>query len=132
MYTRHHEVPFFDHWQGTVEAHHFNQVQRALKRFGPSIRLELPGLRSLGLILQTDAWVIVDHAYQAIPVAAWLTFDALKRNALHAPIPCEVRLYHAHGAIILKRVLDLMEDLLTELLSESGATHRVIAFPVRE
>lgn len=132
MYTRHDEVPVFEYRDGVIDAIHYNHVQVALKRLGESLRLSLPRLKTLDLILQHDAWIIVDRAFNDVPVAAWTNFDTERRDALHAPVHCQVRLFHANAGIILKRVLEAMEMLLGERLDEGGGTHQVVDFPKKE
>ncbi len=114
MYTRHLEVPTYSHWKASLDALHFNHVTSSLKRAGGNIRLELPRLRTLDLILQPDAWIVVDHAYNDIPVVAWCEFQVEGRNNIHLPIPCTVKLFHAHGEIIMARSIEAMELLLGE------------------
>lgn len=131
MYTRHDEVPVLSEWPATVDAGHYHIVYRALKRTPPSIRLVLPGLKTLDLILQADAWVIVDRAFNDVPVAAWVGFKADQREGLHEPVGCDLRYYHGHAGMIIKQVLDLMDALLQEQLDDGEDTHDVIAFPTQ-
>jgi hypothetical protein len=132
MYNRHDEVPVFEYRDGVIDAVHYNTVQTAFKRLGEEIRLSIPKLKTLDLILQRDAWIVVDRALNDVPVAAWTNFDTERRDALHTPIHCQLRLYHANGGIIIKRVLEAMELLLGERLSELETSHTVINFPDRE
>ena len=132
MYTRHDEVPVFEYRDGMINAVHYNTVQTAFKRLGEEIRLAIPKLKTLDLILQRDAWVVVDRALNDVPIAAWTNFDTERRDALHTPIHCQLRLYHANGGIITKRVLEAMELLLGERLNELETSHTVINFPDRE
>lgn len=131
MYTRHDEVPVFEYQGAQIAAVHYNTVQTAFKRLGEEIRLSIPKLRTLDLILQRDAWVVVDSALGDIPIAAWTNFDAGHREALHTPVPCQLRLYHANGAMIITRVLEAMELLLGERLTELEESHKVLSFPER-
>jgi hypothetical protein len=136
MYTRHDEVPVLARWQGKVEAEHYNRVVHALKRLGPSLRIKLPGLKTLELILQEEAWIVVDSAFNDVPVVAWTGFQSEQRAGLQQPVVCELRYFHAHAAIILKQVLALMDERLDQLLAaglEKGdGSHLVIDFPARE
>ncbi|MDH5786554.1 MAG: hypothetical protein OEZ16_13240 [Chromatiales bacterium] len=132
MYTRHDEVPVFEYRDGVINAIHYNTVQTAFKRLGDEIRLEIPRLKTLDLILQHDAWIVVDHALNDIPIVAWTNFDVERRNALHTPVHCQLRLFHMNGGIILKRVLEAMELLLGERLSDLESSHSVIRFPAPE
>jgi hypothetical protein len=129
MYTRHDEVPVYEYRDGVIVAQHYNTVQTAFKRLGEEIRLSIPKLKTLDLILQHDAWIVVDRAFNDVPVVAWTNFDTERRDALHTPIHCQLRLYHANGGVIIKRVLEAMELLLGERLSEMDSPHTVLRFP---
>jgi|GEM_PF-280613 len=132
MYTRHNEVPVYTYRDGVLDALYFNHVQVALNRLGESLRMSLPGLKTLDLILQRDAWIIVDRAFNDLPIAAWTRFDTERRDALHAPVHCQIRIFHANGGMLLKRVLEAMEMLLGERLDEKAGRHQVIVFPRKE
>ena len=132
MYTRHDEVPVFEYQDGTVDALYYNTVQTSLKRLGKEIRLSIPKLRSLDLILQSDAWIEVDSALNDVPIAVWTQFESDNREALHHPVKCQLRLFHANANIIINRVLEAMELLLGERLNEGDISHTVINFPEKE
>ncbi|HEY9164279.1 MAG TPA: hypothetical protein VIN57_06680 [Magnetovibrio sp.] len=132
MYTRHNEVPTLSTWPDKIAAAHYNVVHRALIHRPQGIRLSLPGLKTLELILQQDAWIIVDRAFNDIPVAAWTNIVADRNRALSDPVSCELRFFHGHAAMITKQVLNLMDQLLSEQLKEGDETHQVIAFPQKE
>jgi len=129
MYTRHDEIPVLSSWSDTIEAKHYNIVQRALKRVGPNIRLSLSGLKTLDLILQRDAWIIVDRAFNDVPVVAWTDFQPKTDRGLHETVPCELRYFHAHAAMITQKVLSLMDDLLEHQLNDGDKAHQVLTFP---
>lgn len=131
MYTRHVELPVLYRRQARMEAEHYNRVSRALKRLDPSIRLRLPGLKTLDLILQGDAWIVVDRVFNDVPVVAWTDFQLQERSGLHEPVPCELRYFHGHAALIRTRVLALMDGLLEEQLGDDEGGHKVLDFPER-
>ena len=128
MYTRHDELPVFEYRDGLLDAHYYNTVQTAFKRIDEELRLAIPGLNTLDLILQQDAWIVVDRALGDIPIAAWTNFDIERRSALHTPVHCQLRLYHANGGIIIKRVLEALKVLLDERLGEMDDQHKVLPF----
>ncbi|WP_455209662.1 hypothetical protein [Kaarinaea lacus] len=136
MYTRLKDIPVFEYRDTHVNAGHFNHVQVALKKLGDSIRFPIPKLKHLDLILEKDAWVIVDHVLNDIPVAAWTDFQTQQRSDLHQPIRCRLRLYHANADLILARTLEAMELLLGEQLAEmtpeEDNTHNVLPFPRKD
>ena len=119
MYTRLNDIPVYEYRYGSLSALHFNHVQVALKRIDDSIRFPIPKLKHLDLILQNDAWIIVDRVLNDMPVAAWTDFNhASSRDNLHLSIDCTIRLYHANAGLILRRTLEAMELVLGELLTE--------------
>ena len=118
MYTRLNDIPVLELRDSSVAALHFNHVQVALKRINHSLRYPIPRLKHLDLILEKDAWIIVDRVLNDIAVAAWTNFAIEHRGNLHQPIQCELRLYHANAGMILERTLDAMELLLGEQLAE--------------
>lgn len=112
------ELPALAIHDSQVKSHLYNLVHIALKRLGKSLRLELPKLRTLDLILEEDAWVVVDRDLNDIPVIAWLDFQTQHRDNLHEPIQCQRRLYHAHGLVIVDKVIEAMQLLLGERLPD--------------
>lgn len=120
MYRRLDEVPVYEYRDDNIPANYFNDVQVALKRLGEDIRFPIPRLRHLDLILQKDAWIIVDRVLNDVPVLAWTDFQVGQRDSLHEPIACRIRLYHVHGMIVMDRTLEAMELILGEMLDEAG------------
>jgi hypothetical protein len=118
LYTRHNEVPLLHNREGKVEAVYYNEVQTALKKLGRQIRFPIPKLKHLDLILQKDAWIVVDRALSDFPVLAWTSFQTENRDSLHEPVKCEVRIFHFAASMILRRTLDAMDLMLGEQLSE--------------
>ena len=131
-YTRHNEVPILDKRPGDVDANYFNQVQTALKRIGEQIRFKIPKLSHLDLILQEDAWIVVDRMLNDVPIVAWTNFQTEARDSLHEPVPCEIRLYHFAARMILKRTLDAMEVILGQSLAERCDDDDVTVLPFRK
>lgn len=129
MYTRHNEVPVLASWPDQIAALYYNVVRRALMRGPAAIRLALPGLKTLDLIVQADAWIIVDRAFNDVPVAAWTDFQAPDDRALHEPVACTLRYYHAHASMITAQVLEQMDALLLDQLNDGDETHQVFSFP---
>ena len=134
MYTRLDDIPIYELRDGEISALHFNHVQVALNRLGSSLRYPIPKLKHLDLILQKEAWIIVDRVLNDIPIAAWTDFKIEHREDLHQPIPCKLRIYHANANLILDRTLDAMELLLGEELTEQDSDNgcSVIQFPNKE
>ncbi|MFO7953909.1 hypothetical protein [Thioalkalivibrio sp.] len=121
MYSRHTEIPTLDVRPGwLVEARYFNQVRRALGLLGPEIRLSPPGLKHLDLILQRDAWIVVDRVLNDMPVVAWTAFHSRGRRSLHRPVACELLLFHAMATMVMNRTLSAMEPELAVALAEAA------------
>ena len=117
-YTRHDEVLILNRRPGSVDANYFNRAQTALKRIGHQLRFKIPTLNHLDLIVQEDAWIVVDRVLNDVPIVAWTDFKGEGRDSLHEPITCEVRLYHFAARMVLKTTLDAMEDILGATLAE--------------
>lgn len=132
LYTRHDEVPQLSSRPGKVEALYYNHVQTALRHLGNQIRLKIPGLKHLDLILQKDAWIIVDTVLNDIPIAAWTHFEIEHRDALHEPIRCEIRFFHYAATMVLNRTLEAMELMLSELLEQEHAAGKAGVLPFRK
>jgi hypothetical protein len=119
MYNRLKDIPVYEFRDTYIDARYFNHVQFAFKKLGESIRFPIPKLKHLDLILEKQAWIIVDHVLNDIPVAAWTDFQTSHRDNLHQPIKCRLQLYHANADLILERTLEAMEMLLGEQLAVS-------------
>ena len=117
-YTRHNEVPILNSRPGKMDALYYNHVQTALKKLGPQIRLRIPTLKHLELIIQRDAWIVVDLALSEFPVLCWTNFQTAHRDNLHEPVKCEVRYFHYASSMIYNKTLEGMELMLGELLED--------------
>lgn len=118
MYDRLDDIPVYARHPDKVSATHYNHVKLALKRLGNEIRLVIPRLKHLDLILQDNAWIIVDRVLNDIPIAAWTDFQTRNRDNLHEDVHCQLKLYHMNAELILDRTLEAMELLLGEELIE--------------
>ena len=119
-YTRHNEIQFLDSHQDTIEAKYFNLAQTALKRSKEPIRFRIPGLNHLDLLIQPDAWIIVDRVLYDMPIVAWSGFKTKSRDNLHEPVSCEVRLYHFAARVVLNTTLNAMQEILGQTLKEQA------------
>ncbi|MCA1805975.1 MAG: hypothetical protein LC646_11740 [Xanthomonadaceae bacterium] len=103
----------------TIEATCYNQVRLSLLRLGHPLRVPLPEHRGLEIILENDHWLCVDSAFDDQPIMAWLDFDTRRHNqALHEPVPCELRLYHMHAGLVMGSALAAMEQSLSIRLAD--------------
>ncbi|MGD8483987.1 MAG: hypothetical protein PVJ63_09690 [Thioalkalispiraceae bacterium] len=125
LYTRHNEVPILRQHDSKVNASYYNHVQVALHRLGEQIRFRIPGLKHLDLILQKDAWIVVDRVLNDLPVVGWTNFQVAHRENLHEPIKCEIRYWHAAATMIKARTLEAMEMLLGEELADKITNNEI-------
>jgi len=138
MYSRHDEVPELSSRDGKVDALYYNHVQTALKRLSDNhtgvneIRLTIPKLKHLDLVLQKDAWVIVDRALNDYPIAAWTNFQTEHRESLHEPIHCEIRLFHYAASMVLKRTLEAMDTLIEAALKQQLPEQKSDVLPFKK
>ena len=112
------DIPVYELIESSVTAQNYNLVQIAFKRLGDPIEIPLTGLRRLELILDRDAWIVVDHDMNDIPILAWTDFQVEGRDALHESVPCQLKTYHMHATVILERVTEFMESELASRISE--------------
>ena len=119
MYTRLEDMPVFESYPTQLDAVHYNHVQYALHHLSDSIRLQIPRLKHLDLILEKQAWIIVDRVLNDVPIAAWTEFETAHRDDLHQPIKCKQKLYHMHARLVLEHTIEAMELLLGEQLQET-------------
>jgi hypothetical protein len=120
-----------DRRPGNVDPNYFNRAQTALKRIGEQIRFKIPKLSHLDLIVQEDAWIVVDRVLNDMPIVAWTDFETEGRDKLHEPVPCEIRLYHFAARMILNRTLDAMKVMLGESLAEGDNDDGVTVLPFK-
>ena len=107
-------------------------MQTALKTFGRQIRFPIPKLKHLDLILQKDAWIVVDRALSDFPILAWTEFQTEGRDSLTEPVPCEVRIFHFAASMILRRTLEAMDLMLGEQLAEIVNDEKADVLPFRK
>ena len=101
----------------TIEASCYNHVRLALRRIENPYRVCLPDHRSLEMILNDASWMCVDGAVGNMPIMAWMDFDTREHNdALHAPVPCKLHLYHSLAGLVMGSVLESLEEVLTQEL----------------
>ncbi len=72
------------------------------------------------LILEHDAWVVVDHNRGEIPVLAWTDFRPSRDRGLHEPVPCVLNYYHFMASGLRGKVLERMADALEQRLRGSN------------
>ena len=106
------DIPVYEKASQALDAGRFNEIRVKQLRLKKSIRFELKGLRTLDLILENDAWIVVDRDLNDIPVLAWTDFP--HRDNLHKPVECTLLYYHAHAEKIKDQVLETAAEYLRE------------------
>lgn len=100
-------VPVYEQIPSRIEAKIYNEIRLGLiRQKKTSLRFTLEGLRTLDIILENDAWIVVDRSLGDAPIMAWLEFETPGRETLHAPVLCKINYYHAHASIIRERILE--------------------------
>lgn len=118
MSSRLDDVPVYQQRPVKLAAADFNRVQIALKRLGEPLRIPLVGLRTLELVLEKDAWIVIDNGLNEVPVLAWTDFQVAARSSLHEGIPAVLKIYHAHAMVILNKVTAQMQSALQERIEK--------------
>jgi len=98
----------------TIEAACYNRVRLSLARHGRPLRVALSGHRGLEVILDDRFWLCVDSLQNDQPVLAWHEFETAGRNALHAPVHCQLCLYHVCAGLVMGSVLDDLQQVLAD------------------
>ena len=120
MATRIDDLPVIATRPDQLEAALYNLWRRARQRFGTPLRIELPGLKEMALLLEDDAWVVVDQRQYDLPILAWVEFASQGRDALHEPVRCTLNYYHFMASQLRAKVLGLMQENLETRLHPVG------------
>jgi hypothetical protein len=99
-----------------IEADCYNHVRLALKRLSRPLRLALPDHRGLEVVLDDDGWLIVDSLQADQPVLAWVDFNH-RRDSLHEPVECVLKLYHVHAGLVMGTALEALDKALAGRLT---------------
>ena len=83
---------------------------------GTPVRVFLPGLKEMELILEANAWIVVDHNRGEVPVLAWVDFRPSSQRGLHEPVDCTLNYYHFMASGLRGKVLACMEEALEKRL----------------
>ena len=83
---------------------------------GTPISVRLPGLKGIELILEANAWIVLDRSRGEVPVLAWVDFRPSSQRGLHEPVDCTLHYYHYMASGIRAKVLERMADVLETAL----------------
>ncbi|MFO8154900.1 MAG: hypothetical protein ACQERR_05145 [Pseudomonadota bacterium] len=104
------DLPTYRTMETGMALERFHCLRLFLLRAGEPRILDLRGLRSLGLLLEDEAWVCIDRTMNDLPVAAWTHF---RRPASLAPgeqVTCQLHHYHSHASLIVNSILEKAES----------------------
>lgn len=107
-------------YQKEIPARCWNAVRVLMRRLGRPLLLDLPGLRGVECELDEAAWVVWARRYGAVPFMAWTGFEN-RRDAIHLPVRCELRLYHMQAGLLMGPALESLEQAATAAVAR-GAT----------
>lgn len=99
-----------------VAAEDYNRVRLALSRISNPLQLELTSMKCLEIILTDQYWLCIDSCMGDRPILAWTAFDVSDRSAINASVQCELRLYHAHGGLVMGEVIENLGQALQQQL----------------
>ncbi|HFD79990.1 MAG TPA: hypothetical protein ENK05_06315 [Gammaproteobacteria bacterium] len=116
--TRIHDMPVYAARTEQVDAALYNLWRRARLHLRMPLRIELDGGGQMALIVEEDAWVVVDQQQYDLPVLAWVDFEDAGRTTLHTPVSCTMNYYHYMAAHLRERALAGMEQALGSRLNE--------------
>lgn len=102
-------LPVLNRMASQVDATHFNAIRLGILRLGAPLRIAMTGLKHLDMVLENQLWVCVDNSLNDFPIIAWMNFAVNERAALHDPVRCEIRFYHSHAGMIMKKLLDITQ-----------------------
>ena len=101
-------LPLFAQRDDQVPAGHYNLWRRARIHLGMPQRIRLTGLKEMELILEHDAWVVVDRNRGEVPVLAWTDFAPPSSRGLHEPVSCHLNFYHFLATSLRQPALDFL------------------------
>ena len=99
------DIPVYRAMTSTVAAEHYNRMRLALLRLENPLRIPLPELHGLDMLVEDEAWIVVDRGLEEMPVLAWSHFHTRGRAGLHLPVSCRLRYFHAHAGLLVEAVL---------------------------
>ncbi len=96
-----------------IEAEDYNRVRLALRRIGNPLHFKLTSMKCLDIILTDQYWLCIDTCMGDQPILAWTDFKPTDRSAIHTPVSCMLRLYHAHAGLVMGEVLEALGHTLS-------------------
>ncbi len=113
-------LPVFAQRDDLVPATHYNLWRRSRIHLGTPQCIRLRELKEMELILEHDAWVVVDNNRGQVPVLAWTDFRPSPERGLHEPVACHLNFYHFMATSLRQPALDYLYSELEKRLKSRG------------
>ncbi|VAW84947.1 hypothetical protein MNBD_GAMMA17-2144 [hydrothermal vent metagenome] len=132
MSTRIENVPKLRTVPASINAELYNIALLATLRLEAPLRIRLPGLRTIDVVINRNAWICLDRTMYDLPALAWTHINQKGRNALHTPVDCELHYYHIHANISAHKVLTSLYGALEEVLENAASSQpgKIIVLPL--
>jgi len=132
MSTRIENVPKLRTVPASINAELYNIALLATLRLEAPLRIRLPGLRTIDVVINRNAWICLDRTMYDLPALAWTHINQKGRNALHTPVDCELHYYHIHANISAHKVLTSLYGALEEVLGNAASSQpgKIIVLPL--
>ncbi len=122
MSTRIENVPKLRTVPASINAELYNIALLAMLRLEAPLRIRLPGLKTIDVVINRNAWICLDRTMYDLPALAWTHINQKGRNALHTPVDCELHYYHIHANISAHKVLTSLYGALEEVLANAASS----------
>lgn len=124
------DLPTYRTMETSLSLARFHRLRLYLLRTDEPRVLDLRGLRSLGMVVEQDAWICIDRTMNDLPVIAWTRFRRPASLAPNAEVFCDLHFYHSHASLIVAGVLEKAEaEALRRLPRPTAGRADVIPFP---
>jgi len=117
--SRIHDMPVYASRDDEVDAALYNLWRRARLHLQLPLRIELLPSKQMALIVEQDAWAVVDQNQYDLPMLAWVDFQDQDRSSLHTPVSCTLNYYHYMASRLRGKALQRLAEELENCLRES-------------
>ncbi len=115
------EYPVLRIMRKQIAADDYNRIRLGLLRHSLPWHVQLNKYPHLHCILDNSRWICIDECRNFLPILAWTRFSTGQRDALDAPIDCELRLYHIHAGLLMGNAL---ADLAETVTGHTSSSHQ--------
>ena len=110
-----------------LAAEDYNRIRLSLLRERLPWRIPLHDMRCLTCILDETNWVCIDECHNSQPILAWTNFQSAQRQALNAPVACELHLFHMHAGLVMGPALEALIAAVTQHQKEHAIYNQLVA-----